>query len=55
VIQLWQPNAALSNTVEVLVNKQRNGALGSFMLTFLKKYGRFENHAPEFFATSEAG
>ena len=37
----------VENKAEVIVGKQRNGAVGSVHLTFVKKYTRFENPAPE--------
>ncbi len=32
---------------EVLIRKQRNGPIGSLMLTFLGQFTRFENYSPE--------
>jgi len=32
---------------EILIRKQRNGPIGSCMLTFLGQYTRFENYSPE--------
>jgi replicative DNA helicase len=35
------------NTLEVIVEKQRNGPTGAVTLTYLKQYMRYENFAPE--------
>lgn len=35
------------NTVEVNIEKQRNGPVGRVVLTFIKEYMRFENYAPD--------
>ncbi len=35
------------NTLEVLIEKQRNGPTGKISLTYVKEYMRFENYAPE--------
>ena len=34
-------------TLEVLIEKQRNGPTGAITLTYLKEYMRFENYAPD--------
>jgi len=36
---------------EILIRKQRNGPIGSVVLTFLGKYTRFENYSPEVFSS----
>lgn len=35
------------NTLEVLVEKQRNGPTGQIMLTYIKEYMRYENYAAD--------
>lgn len=35
---------------EIIIGKQRNGATGKVMLTFLGEYTRFENYAPDYYA-----
>jgi len=35
------------NVAEIILAKQRNGPTGTFKLTFLKEYARFENYAEE--------
>lgn len=44
-----------AGTAEIIVGKQRNGAIGTIRLAFLKDYARFENlsYIPENFDTSE--
>lgn len=36
---------SLENTAEIIVGKQRNGPIGTVLLTFLKDFTRFENRA----------
>ena len=38
----------VENKAEVIIGKQRNGPIGTVHLTFVKKYTRFENPAPDF-------
>ncbi len=51
VMMLHRPGRAdksvEDNTLEVIVEKQRNGPTGQISLTFLKQFMRFENYAPE--------
>ncbi len=35
---------------EVIVGKQRNGAIGTVRLTFTGKYTRFDNYSPKVYA-----
>lgn len=36
---------------EILIRKQRNGPIGTCVLTFLGKYTRFENYSPEVYSS----
>jgi replicative DNA helicase len=47
VFLLWLPEGTESNQVELIVAKQRNGALGDVKLIFNRDCMRFENYAPE--------
>jgi replicative DNA helicase len=47
VLLLWLPQGTESNQVELIVAKQRNGALGDVKLFFDRQRMRFENFAPE--------
>ncbi|MND06869.1 Replicative DNA helicase [compost metagenome] len=35
---------------EIIIGKQRNGPTGDFKVTFLGRYTRFENYAPDSWA-----
>ena len=36
-----------TDTIKLIVAKQRNGPVGDFLLTFVREYTRFENYAPD--------
>ncbi|NVB36881.1 replicative DNA helicase [Pseudenhygromyxa sp. WMMC2535] len=38
----------VENKAEIIIGKQRNGPIGAVGLTFMKKFTRFENPAPEY-------
>ena len=43
------PSTYLGNTdtIKLIIAKQRNGPVGDFLLTFIKQYTRFENYASD--------
>ena len=43
-----EERARVENRAEVIIAKQRNGAVGSLDLAFIKQHTRFENPAREF-------
>ncbi|MDI6606636.1 MAG: replicative DNA helicase [Candidatus Omnitrophota bacterium] len=43
--EYYNPTSENQGTAEVIIAKQRNGPVGSFKLTFIKEYTRFENIA----------
>jgi replicative DNA helicase len=43
--EYYNPSAENEGVAEIIIAKQRNGPVGSFNLTFLKEYTRFENIA----------
>jgi len=46
--EVYNPDdEASKGKAEILIRKQRNGPIGSCMLTFLGMYTRFENYSPE--------
>jgi len=46
--EVYNPDEEASKgKAEILIRKQRNGPIGSCMLTFLGMYTRFENYSPE--------
>ncbi len=50
--EVYHENSPDKGTAEIIIAKQRNGPIGKIKLTFLGKYTRFENFAPERFETS---
>ncbi|MCC7258850.1 MAG: replicative DNA helicase [Gammaproteobacteria bacterium] len=45
--EVYNPNTPRKGVADISIAKQRNGPTGEFPLTFLGKYTRFENYAPE--------
>jgi replicative DNA helicase len=45
--EVYNPNTPKKGMADISIAKQRNGPIGEFPLTFLGKYTRFENYAPE--------
>lgn len=50
--EVYNPNTTRKGIADISIAKQRNGPIGEFPLTFLGKYTRFENYAPEIEAFS---
>lgn len=50
--EVYNPNTPRKGIADISIAKQRNGPTGEFPLTFLGKYTRFENYAPEIEAFS---
>jgi len=47
--EVYNPDSADKGVAEIIVGKQRNGPIGTTRLTFLGRYTRFENFAPEIY------
>jgi replicative DNA helicase len=45
--EVYDPNTTRKGIADIIIAKQRNGPIGDIQLTFLGKYTRFENYAPE--------
>jgi replicative DNA helicase len=45
--EVYNPESTKKGTADIIIAKQRNGPVGDFLLTFLGKYTKFENYAPE--------
>ncbi|HTE42500.1 MAG TPA: replicative DNA helicase [Steroidobacteraceae bacterium] len=45
--EVYNPDSTKKGTADIIIAKQRNGPVGDFLLTFLGKYTKFENYAPE--------
>ena len=45
--EVYNPESAEKGSAEIIIAKQRNGPIGTCRLTFLGKYTRFENFAPD--------
>lgn len=46
--EVYDPNTTRKGIADIIIAKQRNGPIGDVQLTFLGKYTRFENFAPEY-------
>ena len=46
--EVYDPETDKKGIALIDIAKQRNGAIGSFNLTFLGRYTKFENWAPEY-------
>jgi replicative DNA helicase len=45
--EVYDPNSTRKGIADIIIAKQRNGPVGDIQLTFVGKYTRFENYAPE--------
>lgn len=45
--EVYNPDSARKGMADIIIAKQRNGPIGEFPLTFLGKFTKFENYAPE--------
>ncbi len=50
--EVYNEDTENKGQAEIIIGKQRNGPIGTVHLTFLGKYTRFENYAPEVFDNS---
>ncbi|HMN43413.1 MAG TPA: replicative DNA helicase [Povalibacter sp.] len=46
--EVYDKNTTRKGIADIIIAKQRNGEIGEFPLTFLGKYTKFENFAPEY-------
>jgi replicative DNA helicase len=46
--EVYDPNTTRKGIADIIIAKQRNGPIGDVQLTFLGKYTKFENFAPEY-------
>ena len=44
--EVYNQDSPHKGKAEIIIGKQRNGPIGSVVLTFLGQYTRFENFAP---------
>ena len=44
---MYDKNTTRKGIADIIITKQRNGEIGDIQLTFLGKYTKFENLAPE--------
>ncbi len=51
--EVYNPDSEHKGTAEIIIAKQRNGPIGTVRLTFLGKYTRFENFAPDIYSGFE--
>jgi replicative DNA helicase len=52
---VYKPSEENRGAAELIVAKQRNGPTDTVNLVFLREFTRFENRAPEDYATSFSG
>ena len=45
--EVYDKNTTRKGIADIIIAKQRNGEIGDINLTFLGKYTKFENFAPE--------
>jgi replicative DNA helicase len=45
--EVYDKNTTRKGIADIIIAKQRNGEIGDIQLTFLGKYTKFENFAPE--------
>jgi replicative DNA helicase len=50
--EVYNKDSPDKGTAEIIIGKQRNGPIGDVRLTFLGKYTRFENFAPDSYSYS---
>lgn len=48
--EVYNEDSPDKGTAEIIIGKQRNGPIGTTRLTFLGKYTKFENYAPEMYS-----
>ncbi len=49
--EVYNEDSPDKGTAEIIIGKQRNGPIGTVRLTFLGKYTKFENFAPEMYSS----
>lgn len=49
--EVYNPESSDKGVAEIIIGKQRNGPVGTVRLTFLGKYTRFENFAPDVYSS----
>jgi len=49
--EVYNEDSPDKGTAEIIISKQRNGPIGTTRLTFIGKYTRFENFAPEVYSS----
>ncbi len=45
--EVYDQNTPRKGIADIIITKQRNGPIGEIQLTFVGKYTKFENFAPE--------
>jgi replicative DNA helicase len=45
--EVYNPETPRKGIADIIITKQRNGPTGDIELTFLGKFTKFENYAPE--------
>jgi replicative DNA helicase len=48
--EVYNEDSPDKGIAEIIISKQRNGPIGTFRLTFLGQYTRFENFIPDPYA-----